>query len=98
GVDQPCLCHLGREVHELVDVVVLPVELDQFGLEVDAHRSHDLLHPGEVLVPEHLVPEFRHEDQVSMQGEHAVSTSADAFEFSHKPMVWCTSAAPLQLP
>ena len=41
----------------------------------------------EVPVGEHLVPELRHEDQVSVQGEDAVSASADAVEFSHKPMV-----------
>ena len=79
-------------------MVVLAVELDQFGLEVGAHRPHDLLHSGEVPVAEHLVPELRHEDQVSVQSENAVSTSADAFEFSHKPMVRCRRAAPLQLP
>jgi hypothetical protein len=49
-----------------VNVAVLAVEFDQFGLEVGAHRPHDLLHPGEVSVTEHFVPKLRHEDQVGM--------------------------------
>jgi hypothetical protein len=43
-----------------VDVVVLAVELDQLGLEVTAHVSHDLFHPGQVAVIEYLVPELRY--------------------------------------
>jgi hypothetical protein len=62
---------LGGEVDEQVDVVVVPVELDQLGLEVGAH-PHDLLHPGEVPVTEHPVPKLRHEDQVSMQSKNTV--------------------------
>ena len=77
AVDQLGQGDLGWEVDEQVDVVVLAVELDQLGLEVGAHRPHDLLHPGQVPVAEHLVPVFRHENQVSVQGENAVSASAD---------------------
>jgi putative transposase len=36
-----------------------------------------------VPVTEHLVPELRDEDQVSVESEHAVPASADALEFSH---------------
>jgi hypothetical protein len=43
-----------------------PFELDQFGFEVGAHRPRDLFHPGEVPVGEDVVPELRHEDQVSV--------------------------------
>jgi hypothetical protein len=61
-----------------VDVVVLAVELDQFGFEVRAHCPHDRFHPGEVPVVEHPVPESRYEDQVGVQAEDAVSTGVDA--------------------
>jgi putative transposase len=57
-----------------------------FTFEVDAHRLHDLLQPGQVPVSEYLVPDLRHENQMGMQGENAVSAGADAFEFGHKPM------------
>jgi hypothetical protein len=46
---------LGGTVGERVDVVVLAVELDELGLEVGAHRPHDLFHPGEV--PGHRTPD-----------------------------------------
>ncbi|GAA0568820.1 hypothetical protein GCM10010172_61410 [Paractinoplanes ferrugineus] len=66
-------------------VVVLAVELDQVGLEVTAHVSYDRLHPGQVPVGEHLVPEFRDENQVDMHRENTVSASADFLKFDHKP-------------
>jgi hypothetical protein len=37
---------LGWEVHQQMYMVVLAVELDQFGVEVGAHRTHELFHPG----------------------------------------------------
>jgi hypothetical protein len=63
-------------------VVVLAVELDQFRLEIGAHRRHDLLHPGQVPVTEHFVPELGHEDQVGVQGRNAVPAGTDAFQLS----------------
>jgi putative transposase len=42
-----------------------------------------------VLVTEHPVPELGYEDQVSVESENTVSTSADTFEISHKP-TWYT--------
>ncbi|BCJ75756.1 hypothetical protein CS0771_53000 [Catellatospora sp. IY07-71] len=66
-------------------VVVLAVELDQLGLEVGADVAHDLFHPGQVPVAEHLVPELRHEDQVDVHRKNAVSAGTDAFELSHRP-------------
>jgi hypothetical protein len=60
-----------------VDVVVFAVELGQLGFEVGADRSHDLLHAVEMLVSEHLVPELRHENQMGMQDENAVSACAN---------------------
>ncbi|NYF59135.1 hypothetical protein HDA35_004966 [Micromonospora purpureochromogenes] len=44
------------------------VELDQVGLEVGAHRPHDLLQAGQVPVIEHLVPKLGHEDEMGVQG------------------------------
>jgi hypothetical protein len=32
-----------REVDQKMDVVALAVELDQFGLDVDAHGPHDFV-------------------------------------------------------
>jgi len=38
--------------------VVLAIELDQLGFEVDVHRPHDLLHPTRYPLGEHSVRNF----------------------------------------
>jgi hypothetical protein len=43
-------------VHQQVHVAGLAVELGEFGLEVRAHRPHDLFRAGQVRSGEHRVP------------------------------------------
>ncbi|GHG30951.1 hypothetical protein GCM10018777_53400 [Streptomyces albogriseolus] len=68
-------------------MVVLAVELDQFGLEVLAHGPHDLLAPRQVSVGEDLVPVLRHENQVDVHTEDTVTTSTNVLIDTHKPIV-----------
>jgi hypothetical protein len=60
---------LGGEVDQQVDVVVPAVELGQLGLEVGVHVPHDLFHAGQMGLGEHLIPQFRDENQMSVQGK-----------------------------
>jgi hypothetical protein len=56
-----------RVGHEQVDVIVLPVHLDQLGAEVCAHAGE---HPSEgvqVLVAQHPTPVLGHEDQMHIE-------------------------------
>ena len=87
GVHQLGHGDLRREVHEEVDVVVRAVELDQLGLEVLAHGLHDLLAPRQVPVGEDRVPVLRHENQVDMHSEDAVTTCTNVLIDTHKPTV-----------
>ena len=84
-VDQLGQGSFRREVHEQVDVVVLAVELDQLAFEVGADGPHDLFHARQVGVLEDLVPVLRHENQVCVRNEGAVSASAEVLILSHKP-------------
>jgi hypothetical protein len=72
-------------VHQQVDVAGSAVELHQLGLEVLAHGPHDLLAPRQVLVGEDLVPVLRHENQVNMHPEDAVTTCTNVLIDTHKP-------------
>jgi IS605 OrfB family transposase len=67
---------LGGKVTSQVHVAGLAVELGKLGLEVRAHRPHDLFHAGQVRCGEHRAPVLGHEDQVSMQDEDTVPASA----------------------
>src|SRR5690606_27951364 len=99
AVDQFGHGDLRREVHEQVDVVVLAVELHQFGLEVLTHGPHDLLAPRQVPIGEDLVPVLRHENQVDMHPEDTVTTSTNVLIDTHKPIAYHDpGAASVQLP
>jgi hypothetical protein len=76
-VDQRRECDLGRVVNQQVDVVVLAVELDQFGTEAVAHLDHDFFTAAQEFVGEHSTPVFGCEDQMSMQGVDDGSPPAD---------------------
>jgi hypothetical protein len=54
-------------MHEQVDVVGLPVELAQFGIQLGAYAAHQLLAEGEHGVGEHRVPVFGDEHLVGVQ-------------------------------
>jgi len=49
-----------------VHVVGLPVELDQFGVELDAHAAHGVLGEGEHGVGEHRAPVVGYEYEVGV--------------------------------
>lgn len=67
AVDQPGQGGRRRIVHEEVDVVVLAVELAEFGAEVGAHICHDLLAAREDRIGECPTPVLRGEDQMCVQ-------------------------------
>jgi hypothetical protein len=77
--------HLGRVADMEVDVVGFAVELGQVGLEVLADRPEDRLEVAEMIVVEHPAAVLGDEDQVNVQGEHAVSAVADVLVVGPRP-------------
>jgi hypothetical protein len=69
-------------VHEEVDVILLAVELDQFGFEVGADGLHDFLAAAQDLVGEGPAPVLRSEDQVGVEGVDDRTAPADIG-------IWC---------
>lgn len=67
----------GWVVHEQVDMLGLTVELDELGPEVFAYITEDRFQPSEVASRKHSVAVLGDEDQVRVQHEYAVATSAD---------------------
>jgi len=65
-------------------VIWLAVELAELCTEVRADGLHDLLHAFQVLHGEHLMPVLGDENQVNVQDEYTVSTSADIPVISHE--------------
>ncbi|MBA8826397.1 hypothetical protein FHX42_003773 [Saccharopolyspora lacisalsi] len=65
-------------------MVVLAVELGQFGLEVGTHSAHDLFAPVQVGAGEHRMPVLRDENQVRVHGVHDVSTSSEVVVICHE--------------
>jgi len=49
-----------------MDVVGFAVELDQFGVQVDAHTAHGALGEGEYGVGEQASPVFGYEDEAAV--------------------------------
>src|SRR5258708_3635102 len=84
AVDQFRGRHLGREVHQQVHVARLAVELGQLGLEVRAHRPHDLFHALQVRDGEHRIPVLGDEYQVRVQEKDTVPASAYITGICHK--------------
>src|SRR5690554_5992518 len=90
--------HLRGVVDKQVDVVVFAVELDQFGVEVAAHVTHDLFGSGQDLVGEDTAPVLGYEDQVRMESVDHTSATPIVAVGNHRPMLDCGCAASLQLP
>ena len=65
-----------RVSDQQMDVVGFAVELDQFGVQVDAHTAHGALGEGEYGVGEQASPVFGYEDEVGVQQRHAVAVAA----------------------
>jgi hypothetical protein len=61
-----------------VDVGCLTVELGQFRFKVRAHRSHDLVHPGQVRGGEHRVSERGDELSACSSGTTTAFTQSPA--------------------
>src|SRR5690606_30797752 len=74
AIDQRRDSHLGRVVHQQVDVIVLAVELHQFRLEVGADAGEDVTQVVEDFLGEHFAPVFGHEDQMHVHQKDAVPT------------------------
>jgi len=66
-------------------MIVLAVELRQFGFEVGANPGEDGAQVIEDFLGEHITAIFGDEDQVYMHQENAVSTVSNAVVFAHRP-------------
>jgi len=68
-----------------VDVVVLPIELDQLGIKVPADTSQYLPEQIQVLPVEHLAAVLSNKDQVDVKGRNYGPTTAVIVIGSYRP-------------
>jgi len=68
-------------------MVILSIELNEFRSEVGAYAGEDDAKVVENGLGEDLAPIFRHEDQMYMHQEDAVSTASNIVFNAHRPRV-----------
>ena len=68
-------------------MVGFTVEFDEFDLEVLTDGFHDGPHPHQVSGSEDIMTVFRHEDQMAVERENAMSAGTDTLFINHKPSV-----------
>lgn len=83
AVHQPGELYRRREMHEEVDVVVLPVELCQGAAKVLAHLGHHLPAAGEHRGCKGATAVLGHEHQVSMALPYCVPATPDGLTVPH---------------
>lgn len=68
-------------------MVILSVELYQFGLEVGTHTSEDVAQVIDHFFCEYATAVFSHKDQVNMHLKNTVSTVPNIVVFFHRPSI-----------
>src|ERR1035438_2803173 len=81
-----------------MDMVVLAIELYQFGSKVVAYSGKDAPQIVEYLFGEALPPVFCNEDQVYMHHEYAVSSVSNIVVVLHRPRIYCCHATASSIP
>jgi len=85
GVHEFGELHGRWEVDEQVDVIVLPVEGDEFASELRTGVCHRCFTVFEEFVGEHSAPVFRDEYQMGVTGKDTVTAGANILRVSHTP-------------
>lgn len=76
-----------RIVDQQVNVIDLSVAFDDGRFEIVRDPAKMLLKSRQRILIENLVTIFRHEDQMDMQGENAMSASAKVLIFDHRSII-----------
>lgn len=66
-------------------MVVLPVELNEFSLEVSADTGKDLAQIVDHLFREYTSAVFCHKDQVHVHLENAMPAGSNVVDIAHRP-------------
>ena len=78
---------LRRIPNQQVDVVVLSVHLDKFGVEVGAYSGENRSKSVDRVSVQYSVSILCDEDQMCVHCENAVSTSCNVLMFGHRPSI-----------
>ncbi len=78
--------NLWRVVNQQVDVIILPVHLNQFSIEILTHAGKDRPEVDKRCLGEHLTTVFCDKDQMDVHRENAVPSGAIAVVICHRPM------------
>ena len=87
AVYEPGDCHLGRVMHQEMDMVFLPFKLYEIGLEVTAHVFEYAPHGRKDCLRENFSAVLGHEHEVDMQVENTMPSGADIACLCHSPML-----------
>ena len=79
--------HFGWIAHQEMDMVFRAIEFHKFGLEIPADILEYAPHGVQDALGEDLSAVLSYKDQMHMQVENAVPSSADIACFSHRPML-----------
>ena len=85
AINQFRYCHLGRIVHQQVNVIVFTVEFHQLCLKIGAHASEDFPKVVQNGFCEHPTAVFCHKDQMDMHVKNTVPTVPNVVVIAHRP-------------